>query len=53
MTGAGGKVFIPYGITVPGLADDPGWAGKVSTDEAKIKAAARYWCVNTVRLQVS
>ncbi len=51
--GAGGKVFTPYGITVPGLANDPGWAGSVSTDETKIRAAVQYWCVNTIRLQVS
>ena len=43
----------PYGITVPGLANDPDWADSVTMDEAKIRAAAQYWCVNTIRLQVS
>jgi hypothetical protein len=51
--GAGDKVFVPYGITVPGLANFPVWQPSVSRDFMKIIASARYWCANTVRLQVS
>jgi hypothetical protein len=49
--GAGGKVFVPYGITVPGLAI-PAYRTLTSLDDAKIRATARYWCANTVRLQL-
>jgi hypothetical protein len=47
-----GTTFIPYGITVPGLAhsDYQNWT---SADDAQIQATAQDWCANTVRLQVS
>lgn len=51
--GHGGQVFVPYGITVPGLANFPVWKPSVSRDLMKIRASAKYWCANTVRLQVS
>jgi Cellulase (glycosyl hydrolase family 5) len=50
--GAGGKVFVPYGITVPGLANQ-NWSASVAGDENKINATASSWCANTVRLQVA
>jgi Cellulase (glycosyl hydrolase family 5) len=50
--GAGGRVFVPYGITVPGLANR-NWKASVSKDLTKIRATARFWCANTVRLQVA
>jgi Cellulase (glycosyl hydrolase family 5) len=50
--GADGKVFIPYGITVPGLANAD-YQPFVSLDEAKIRATATDWCANTVRLQIA
>ena len=50
--GAGGKVFIPYGITVPGLANGD-WQATMAKDANKIKATAASWCGNTVRLQVA
>jgi hypothetical protein len=52
VTGAHGKTFVPYGITVSGLAN-PGYQGIVALDDAKIKATASFWCANTVRLQLS
>jgi hypothetical protein len=47
-----GTQYIPYGVTVPGLAhsDYQYW---VVGDNAQIEAAAKSWCSNTVRLQVS
>jgi hypothetical protein len=53
VTGAGGKVFIPYGITVPGLANYPNWSATESADLAKIRTTASSWCSNVARLQVS
>ena len=50
--GAGGKPFISYGLTVPGL-QSPAWAGAVSLDLEEITAAADSWCANTVRLQLN
>jgi hypothetical protein len=50
--GAGGKPFISYGLTVPGL-QSPDWASSVSLDQAKIEATATAWCANTVRLQLN
>ena len=50
--GANGKTFIPYGITVPGLANAD-YQPFVPLDEAKIKATATGWCANTVRLQTA
>ena len=51
VVGARGRVFVPYGITVPGLAN-PGYRGFISLDDAKIRATAGFWCANTVRLQL-
>lgn len=54
-----GRVFVPYGITVPGLANfnddpsNPAWKATLGDDLRKIDAAAQSWCANTVRLQVS
>jgi hypothetical protein len=44
--------FIPYGITVPGLANGDYWRYR-ATDDQKITATASDWCANTVRLQVA
>ena len=52
VTGAHGQVFVPYGITVSGLAN-PGYLDILSLDHAKIEATASFWCANTVRLQIS
>ncbi len=46
-----GHDFIPYGITVYGLAY-ANWAQMSLTDNGEINAAARIWHSNTVRLQV-
>jgi hypothetical protein len=51
MVGAHGRVFVPYGITVPGLAN-PGYRNFISLDDAKIRVTASFWCANTVRLQL-
>jgi Cellulase (glycosyl hydrolase family 5) len=52
--GKGGKVFIPYGITVPGLFLPRGYpSGTQALDDKKIAATASSWCGNTVRLQIS
>ena len=47
-----GKVFVPYGMTVFGLAY-PRWAETVKSDDAQINATATAWHGNTVRLQVA
>jgi len=50
--GAGGKAFVSYGTTVPGL-QSPGWQDSVPADLDEIAATSDYWCANTVRLQLS
>ncbi len=50
--GQGGKPFVSYGITVPGL-QGLNWAPAGPLDQQKIAATAAYWCANTVRLQLS
>jgi len=50
--GAGGKVFISYGTTVPGL-QGPDWQDSVTADLDEIAATSDDWCANTVRLQLS
>jgi hypothetical protein len=50
--GAHGQVYVPYGITVPGLANAD-YKPFVPLDDAKIKATATGWCANTVRLQIA
>lgn len=47
-----GRLFVPYGITTFGLAT-PNWPARVQPDRARIRAMARYWCVNTVRIQAA
>lgn len=47
-----GTPYIPYGITVSGLAHAI-YQAQITADAAEIKAAARQWCANTVRLQVA
>jgi hypothetical protein len=49
--GAGGKPFVSYGLTVPGL-QGAGWGSSVMDDLDEINAAANDWCANTVRLQL-
>src|SRR5215469_17307465 len=49
--GARGRVFVPYGITVPGLANS-NYRPFIQLDDAKIRATANAWCANTVRLQI-
>jgi hypothetical protein len=44
------KAFVPYGVTATGLAVRN---YSVSVADQQIQGAARYWCVNTVRLQVA
>jgi hypothetical protein len=50
--GAGGKPFVSYGVTVPGL-QAPSWKDSVNLDLDEIAAIAADWCANTVRLQLS
>jgi hypothetical protein len=49
---ASGKPYIPYGVTVPGLAHAD-FQDYSADDASQITAAATGWCSNTVRLQVS
>jgi len=50
--GHGGRPFISYGITVPGL-QVLNWAASGQLDQEKIAAVAHDWCANTVRLQLN
>jgi Cellulase (glycosyl hydrolase family 5) len=52
VVGQGGKTFVSYGITVPGLLG-PRWSKFLQIDLQKIAATALGWCGNTVRLQLS
>lgn len=47
-----GRVMIPYGITVFGLAL-PNWQAGATQDRRQITAAITKWCTNYVRLQVA
>jgi hypothetical protein len=49
--GVGGKPFVSYGLTVPGL-QSASWGTAVGDDLDEINAAANDWCANTVRLQL-
>jgi hypothetical protein len=49
--GAHRRMFVPYGITVPGLANTS-YRPFIPLDDAKIRATAAAWCANTVRLQI-
>ena len=46
------KPFVPYGITVFGLAY-PDWQAHEAGDLAQIESSASTWRANTVRIQVS
>jgi hypothetical protein len=48
-----GRVMVPYGITVFGLADKDWQTTSSSQDDAQIKAAITKWCTNFVRLQIA
>jgi Cellulase (glycosyl hydrolase family 5) len=50
--GRRGKVFIPYGMTVPDLVSS-NWVSYIKLDREKIAATADDWCANTIRLQLS
>jgi Cellulase (glycosyl hydrolase family 5) len=50
--GRGGRPFVSYGITVPGL-QGLDWASFGPLDQQKIAAVAHDWCANTVRLQLN
>src|SRR5689334_20751026 len=47
-----GQAFVSYGTTVPGL-QFLDWRTFTRVDLDKIEATARYWCANTVRLQLN
>ena len=51
--GAKGKVFVPYGTTVTGMAPGTNDSPDPTSAEQQITGAYKYWCVNTVRIQVS
>jgi hypothetical protein len=49
-----GKTYVPYGVTVTGLAGPTdGEPYDEASAEAQVEGAAKWWCVNTVRLQVA
>jgi hypothetical protein len=48
----GGAPYLPYGVTVFGLAEKT-WQKAEASDLAQIKASASYWHANTVRIQVA
>ena len=50
--GQGGRPFVSYGLTVPGL-QVLDWRNFTGLDRRKIAADAVDWCANTVRLQLS
>lgn len=47
-----GRRYVPYGISVVGLTH-PVTAATIADDKRQIRATARAWCANTLRLQVS
>jgi hypothetical protein len=47
-----GSVFISYGMSVSGLQDG-NWTQLITGDLARIKATAKDWCANTVRIQLN
>ena len=49
---ADGAPFVPYGVTVFGLAY-PNWQDHVDSDEQQIDVTASTWHGNTVRVQVA
>jgi hypothetical protein len=50
-----GNEFTPYGISVIDDLDQPDWQNPAyqAASDAQIQAAANYWHVNSIRLQVS
>lgn len=48
--GKDGRVYVPYGITVAGLAYRD---YRERSAQSQVAAAAQRWCVNTVRVQVA
>jgi hypothetical protein len=48
-----GNEFIPYGVSIADDLEGGGWQNVEAASDAQIQAAARYWHVNTIRLQVS
>jgi hypothetical protein len=54
ITAANGKAYIPYGVTVTGLAGPAdGHPYDAASAISQVQGAANWWCVNTVRLQVA
>lgn len=51
MLGADGRPYVPYGVSVSGLANRD-YRSYTAVDDAMIQATANVWCSNTVRLQV-
>jgi hypothetical protein len=47
-----GRVMVPYGLTVFGLANQD-WQGQMAQDDNQIRAAITQWCTNYVRLQIA
>jgi hypothetical protein len=47
-----GRVMVPYGITVFGLASRD-WQGQEAENDRQIVAAITQWCTNYVRIQVA
>jgi hypothetical protein len=50
---AGGKLFVPYGISLVSGPETRNWARSEKAAAAQIIAAHRYWHANAVRIQVS
>jgi hypothetical protein len=48
-----GRTYIPEGISVYGGLESPDYDLNQQNDYAQIRAAARYWHANTIRLQVA
>ncbi|HET9098717.1 MAG TPA: cellulase family glycosylhydrolase [Candidatus Saccharimonadales bacterium] len=49
----GGKLFIPEGISIYGGLEDKDYTKNLSSVDAQIIAAVKYWHANTIRLQVA
>jgi hypothetical protein len=48
----GGRPYLPYGITIFGIAS-PNWRTGSTQDQEQISAIAGFWGGNTVRIQVA
>jgi hypothetical protein len=53
MKTTGGRVVMPYGVSVVSGPQAPNWAVTEKAAAAQIVAAHRYWHANAIRLQVS